>query len=317
MLNILALDTSTPRAAVAVETSDGVIRVARPDPGRAARPRPGPHRSATCSGRRAWRRGRLDVFAVGLGPGSYTGLRIGLTAAKMLAYATGRPLVGFDSLEAIARNAPADALRVAVVADAQRGDLYAADFARERPAARSSGSRRRGSSPSTAGSPRSTPTRWCSAPAWTACAHDWPRAVSRPPTTPIGPTARRLPALAREPLATGRRDDPWFLEPLYLRRSAAEDQWERKAPPGDRRHDHPRPDQRRRRPVADQVGLRAPVEPLPDPPARGGSGDVPEPDRADDRPTWPGRSCSTPAAAWAATSGSPPRPGAAWSSAST
>src|SRR5262249_21315007 len=75
----------------------------------------------------------IDVFAVGLGPGSYTGLRVGLTAAKVLAYAAGRPLVGFDSLEAIARNAPDDATRVTVVADAQRGALYSAAFGRDAP----------------------------------------------------------------------------------------------------------------------------------------------------------------------------------------
>ena len=54
-------------------------------------------------------RGEIDTLVVGLGPGSYTGLRVGLMAAKTLAYATGAPLIGFDSLESIARNAPADA----------------------------------------------------------------------------------------------------------------------------------------------------------------------------------------------------------------
>ena len=53
-----------------------------------------------------------------------------MTAAKTLAYATGAALVGLDSLEAVACNAPEDALRVSVVADAQRGDVYSAEFAR-------------------------------------------------------------------------------------------------------------------------------------------------------------------------------------------
>ena len=95
MRNILALDTSTPRAAVALATADGDVHVARPDP--EAR-----HGRDLVPGvrdllRRAGLAARaIDVVAVGLGPGSYTGLMVGLTAAKVLAYASGAPLVGFD-----------------------------------------------------------------------------------------------------------------------------------------------------------------------------------------------------------------------------
>jgi tRNA threonylcarbamoyladenosine biosynthesis protein TsaB len=229
--NIVALDTSTPQAAIAVATAAGADHVVRPD--RAAR-----HgRNLVPCLRDLLRRaglsaGSIDIFAVGLGPGSYTGLRIGLTAAKVLAYTTGRPLVGFDSLEAIARNAPADASRVAVVADAQRGDLFTADFARDAP-----------------GGPlvRRTPTRVEPLDDWLARLD--PATFVLGPGLELGrlramlpghvralppgdelhwPDGQRLLCLARDLWKGGRRDDPWFLEPVYLRRSAAEDLWERK-----------------------------------------------------------------------------------------
>ncbi|SLN19515.1 tRNA (adenosine(37)-N6)-threonylcarbamoyltransferase complex dimerization subunit type 1 TsaB [Oceanibacterium hippocampi] len=73
----------------------------------------------------------LDRLAVTVGPGSFTGLRIGLAAARGLALATGLPLVGVTTLRAIERAARADRNdpRPLVVAlDARRGEIYLQSF---------------------------------------------------------------------------------------------------------------------------------------------------------------------------------------------
>ena len=72
----------------------------------------------------------IDLFAVAAGPGSFTGLRIGMAAAKGLALACGRPLVGFSTLETIAcASAPwvrrgTIGVPVCVLMDAGRGEVY-------------------------------------------------------------------------------------------------------------------------------------------------------------------------------------------------
>lgn len=80
----------------------------------------------------------LSLMAVVSGPGSFTGLRIGVTAAKTLAYATGATLVGVNTLDLLAYQATRSGLqsssnptigRVWAVLDAQRGDLFAASYA--------------------------------------------------------------------------------------------------------------------------------------------------------------------------------------------
>jgi tRNA threonylcarbamoyladenosine biosynthesis protein TsaB len=68
----------------------------------------------------------IDCFAAASGPGSFTGVRIGLAAVKGLAEALGKPAVGVSNLRALSRSGKA-ALR-AVVLDARRGEVYGAVY---------------------------------------------------------------------------------------------------------------------------------------------------------------------------------------------
>jgi len=78
------------------------------------------------------RRQDLDGIAVGLGPGSFTGLRIALSCAKGLAFALGIPLVGVPTLEALAHNLPYSPGAVCAMLDARRETVYGGLFKRKR-----------------------------------------------------------------------------------------------------------------------------------------------------------------------------------------
>ena len=70
----------------------------------------------------------IDTFAVAVGPGSFTGLRIGIASVEGLAFATGRPVVGVSTLEAIAYRYRFHNGLIASVLDARRGEIYDALF---------------------------------------------------------------------------------------------------------------------------------------------------------------------------------------------
>ncbi|MDZ7641720.1 MAG: tRNA (adenosine(37)-N6)-threonylcarbamoyltransferase complex dimerization subunit type 1 TsaB [Desulfurivibrio sp.] len=71
---------------------------------------------------------QLDGIAVALGPGSFTGLRIGLSSVKGLALATGKPLLGIGSLDALAAQVPFTPYPVCPLIDARKGEVFSAFF---------------------------------------------------------------------------------------------------------------------------------------------------------------------------------------------
>jgi tRNA threonylcarbamoyladenosine biosynthesis protein TsaB len=72
--------------------------------------------------------GAVEAFAVSVGPGSFTGLRIGIATAKGLAFGTGRLVAPVSTLAALARRAGGDPAAVVAALDARRGEVYAAIY---------------------------------------------------------------------------------------------------------------------------------------------------------------------------------------------
>ena len=68
----------------------------------------------------------IDLFACTMGPGSFTGLRVGASTVKGLALATGKPIAGVSSLEALAFNIEGREIPVCPMLDARKGQVYTA-----------------------------------------------------------------------------------------------------------------------------------------------------------------------------------------------
>ncbi len=72
-----------------------------------------------------WKLADMDALVVGLGPGSFTSLRVGLSTVKALAFAVDKPVVGISSLDAVALYAGKSSTQICALSDARRGMVYA------------------------------------------------------------------------------------------------------------------------------------------------------------------------------------------------
>jgi tRNA threonylcarbamoyladenosine biosynthesis protein TsaB len=126
---VLSLDTTTKAASCAVARDGVVLNEERIDPARQlALQLPGALRDILDLSAIALE--EIDAFAVATGPGSFTGLRIGIATMQGLAFGQQRPLVGVSGLTALRAVASPAFLgsRIATWVDAWRGDVYAALF---------------------------------------------------------------------------------------------------------------------------------------------------------------------------------------------
>jgi tRNA threonylcarbamoyladenosine biosynthesis protein TsaB len=165
------------------------------------------------------------LTAVSVGPGSFTGLRVGIVCAKIWAYVTGCRLTAVDTHLAIAANSPADVRAVHVVSPSQGGDLFFSRYTREEGAEWS----------------EQSPLQYLPADAWLAqltgddvlsgpaLAKLAPSLAGRCRVLPEEcwvPAARNVGLIGLAQHEAGQTSDPWELEPRYLRRSSAEEKWD-------------------------------------------------------------------------------------------
>jgi tRNA threonylcarbamoyladenosine biosynthesis protein TsaB len=167
-----------------------------------------------------------QLVAVSIGPGSFTGLRVGVVCAKTLAYSTGCQLAAIDTFLSIAENSPLDVTELSVISDAQRGELFLGRYCRD--------------------SDRSFVREgeieivnqqvWCEK-------RSQEDVVSGPGAEQFRdrlanrcrvleaqfchPRADVVAKLGERHLNQETSEDFWSLEPFYIRKSAAEEKWDR------------------------------------------------------------------------------------------
>lgn len=165
----------------------------------------------------SWPLAELDAVAVSSGPGSFTGLRIGVTAAKMLAYAAGCGVVEVNTLHAIAAQSGGAGGPGWVVMDAQRNELFAAPVDAD------------GACGEVAVLPVSkwlselSPGVWVSGPVVRKLRSELPQGVSVAEESSWAPQAETIARLAAPRVAAGELAAATEVLPRYFRLSAAEE----------------------------------------------------------------------------------------------
>lgn len=228
---ILALDTSTLVSSVALAGRDRLLAELTVQVKKTHSERLMPHveqlLNLADTGKNA-----VEAVAVSIGPGSFTGLRIGLATAKALAYAMRIPLVGVPTLAALAFGCPVPGALLAPTMDAQKGNVYLAVYRWQ------NGELVEVAAPAVAGREAAAarlaalggPTVLLGEAA-ELCPDSFRAAgiiVAEPHVAM--PRAASVAFFGYRLLDAGAAADPMTLEPLYIRRSEAEELWEKRNP---------------------------------------------------------------------------------------
>lgn len=129
MIRGLAIETSGKEGSVALSEDGGVVSESTFPHGfkHAAELIPTMDRLVR---ERDWKPSSVDEVYVSIGPGSFTGLRVGVTAAKVFCFSIGARAVAVSSMLALAHQAPAEAGQALIVLDAKRGQVFTALYRR-------------------------------------------------------------------------------------------------------------------------------------------------------------------------------------------
>src|SRR4051812_11603337 len=130
MPRVLAIETSSRTGSIAVAHDGQLLAERQFEHGLQHAAQIIPIIDALCR-EQNWTASDVDHLYVSAGPGSFTGLRIGITLAKTMALATGVKLVAVPTVRVLVENAPADAKHVILVLDAKRDQIFTARFERE------------------------------------------------------------------------------------------------------------------------------------------------------------------------------------------
>jgi tRNA threonylcarbamoyladenosine biosynthesis protein TsaB len=169
-----------------------------------------------------WSPKSVELVAVAVGPGSFTGLRIGVTTGKAFAYAVGANVIGVNTLEAMTLQATPSAFPLWTILDAQRQELFAAKFLMTE-------HHKIRIELETCIMPQDrwltvlTPGDSVIGPALKRLASRLPTGVEALPEESWQPTATSVGQLAWKNYQAGHRDNVWNLSPNYYRPSAAEE----------------------------------------------------------------------------------------------
>ncbi|MFV0637065.1 tRNA (adenosine(37)-N6)-threonylcarbamoyltransferase complex dimerization subunit type 1 TsaB [Mitsuokella sp. WILCCON 0060] len=232
-MSILAIDTATQVSSVAVASADKLAAELTMQAKLTHSETLMPHIEkvlAMAGGKKE----QLEGIAVSIGPGSFTGLRIGLAAAKAMAYALNLPIVGVSTLKALAYHYPVPGLRIVSLLDAQKGNAYRESYEWQ--------DGKLQVMQSVEVLPLAEIIAEC-AESGRPCVllgdvaakrvrgkMELPQNVTVAPAHLIMPRAACVAMLGLEEFAAGHRDNVMNMEPVYIRRSEAEVLWEKRHP---------------------------------------------------------------------------------------